>query len=177
MIGLVVAEEDAVQLEGEQLGIGLRTQVAGFRRLSGEAGKERHPPRLRFGQDVARAPGLVVELGGKPYKGTATGQALVAVPTNPAVKKHTQAGHAWIRRECRLDDSHPKAIDRYLEDLVLQFLLRSEVGEQPALRHPDVFREVTNRDPIQPLAARELERLVDNVTFCPGALSHAPVCD
>jgi hypothetical protein len=82
MAGLVVAKEDAVQLEGEQLGIGLWTQVAGFRRLSGEAGKERHPPRLRFGQYVARAPELVVELGGKPYKGTATATARAIASTS-----------------------------------------------------------------------------------------------
>jgi hypothetical protein len=40
-----------------------------------------------------------------------------------------------------------------------------------------MFREVANRDPIQPFAARELERLVDNVAFRPGALSHARVYD
>lgn len=76
VVRLVVAQEDAVELEGEQRNAGLPTQFARRDGFARETDEEVRPPALRLGQDVARHGRSVVELRREADEWAAGGQAL-----------------------------------------------------------------------------------------------------
>ena len=121
---------------------------------------------------VPLRPGAVVELdrGGDDH--AAAGQVRVVGPGEPVLEDGANARLAPGRRESRADHLVLEALGRRLEDLELELVLGPEMGEESALRQPQLGRQGADRQPLEAVAARQLHRLVEDPVAGLGALTH-----
>lgn len=150
---LVVGQNDRVKIVGEPLGVEIGSEVTLFDRDPGGGGQCLEPVLLGLDYVVSQWPRLIIDLHGGGDKWTTPGKEARSGPREPILEKSPDAGlPAWLEKGRRHDslDEELAGGSQYLE---LQGLLGPEVSEQAALRHVDLFGQVTDAQTGEPAEA------------------------
>src|SRR5436305_2257635 len=169
---MVIAESDGGDVEGELLHIEVRPILAGLDRHAGRLGDEREAPPVGLLEEVALRSGAVVEFHGRGDQQAAAGHRRIVLPGEPVFEHGPDARLPPGGGERRVDHRLLEPLDGCLEHLELELVLGPEVGEQAALREPQLGREGTDRQPLQAIPAGQPDGLVEDAFAGLGSLPH-----
>src|SRR5262249_4488203 len=126
---------------------------------------------------IARGPRPIVELHARHDEDATSREEVRLGPLEPPLEQRTNARLTARLLEGWRDDHRDEARDRLFEDGNLQVLLRREVREEPALRHPDVLGELADGQALEPKRARERDRGAKHRAPRLVAFAHASIIE
>src|SRR3954463_9020014 len=171
-VHVVIAEGDGEDVERELLHVEVPPEVAGLDGHAGPLGDELEAAPVGLLEEVALRSGAVVEFHGRGDQQAAAGHRRVVLPVEPAPEPGPDARLAPGGGEGRTDHRLLEPLDGCLEHLELELVLGPEVGEQAALREPQLGREGADRQPLQAVAAGQPDGLVEDALAGFGSLPH-----
>src|SRR6516225_5703489 len=116
-------------------------------------------PHLRQGGDmVAHPPRTAIELQRSCREETATSENAVLHVGQPTGQHRVQSLHPARLGPCWLDHLLQEYFLRLVHRRKLQFFLRPEVREDPRFAHPQLRREPSDRQPLQPFGGSYVRR-------------------
>ena len=137
-------------------------------------GDQLEPVALLAYELVARGPVEVVQLRcGRDEKAAAL-EHVGLCPGQPALEQRPQPRLAARSLERRAHDPVHEQLGRVAQRLDLERLLRVEVREEPALREPELARQLPDREAVETAAAGRLRRALEDQLPGLAPLAHHP---
>src|SRR3954451_13338299 len=171
-VHVVIAQGDGEDVERELLHVEVPPEVAGLDGHAGPLGDEREAAPVGLLEEVALRSGAVVEFHGRGDQQAAAGHRRVVLPVEPALEHGPDARLPPGGGEGRADHRLLEPLDGRLEHLELELVLGPEVGEQTALREPELGRQGADRQPFQAVPAGQPHGLVEDALAGFGSLPH-----
>src|SRR3954451_715201 len=171
-VHVVIAQGDGEDVERELLHVEVPPEVAGLDGHAGPLGDEREAAPVGLLEEVALRSGAVVEFHGRGDQQAAAGHRRIVLPVEPALEHGPDARLPPGGGERRADHCLLEPLHGRLEHLELELVLGPEVGEQTALREPQLGRQGADRQPFQAVPAGQAHGLVENALAGFGSLPH-----
>ncbi len=153
--GVVVGQHHTVKIVGELLRVGVVAEVP-FSDARAEAiGDDLEPVPLAAHELVAGGTRLVIELGRRRHERTAPGEGFGVFPPEPSLEEGPHSRLATGRPEGRPNDDFDKPLSGKLQQLNLEGLLGSEMGEKAALRKIQFLGQSADREALKAHLARK----------------------
>ena len=137
-MGGVMPEVDTAELPHELVHVEVSPKMSQVDGALNEFSQHEAPLTFHLEDFVPDAALDVVELKQSCCHRTASRQACALRPSEPVADQSLQAGKTFVSGHRRLDDVHHREFRHMREQFDLNVFLRSEMGEQPAFRHPDL---------------------------------------
>jgi hypothetical protein len=138
-MGRVMPEIDAAELPHELVHIEVPPKMSQIDGAPNEFGQREAPLTFHLEDFVSDAALDIVELEQSCSHRTTSRQSRALRPSEPVANEGLQAGETFASRHRRLDDMRHRELRHMRQQFDLNVLFRSEVGEQPAFRHPDLI--------------------------------------
>src|SRR5258708_5339512 len=168
---VVEAEHDAVELERELLDVESAAQVALGDRDARRLCQGREQLFLEPDQHFADRTFAVVQLGGGGHHQAAAGQLGCGGPAHPVLEERAQARQPARLAEGRKQYGSDEAARAGAQHVDLQLFPGMEVREQPALRHPELLRDVAQAQALEPFLRGHPEGRVEDAVASLGAFA------
>ncbi len=140
-MGRVMPEIDAAELPHELVHIEVPPKMSQIDGAPNEFGQREAPLTFHLEDFVSDAALDIVELEQSCSHRTASRQTRALRPSEPIANESLQARKTFVGLHRRLDDMRHREFPHMGQQFDLYIFLRSEVGEEPALRHPHLVRQ------------------------------------
>jgi hypothetical protein len=160
-MGRVMPQVDATELPHELVNIEVPPEMSEIDGALNEFGQGEAPLTFHLEYFVPDAAFDVVELEQSCCHRTASREARALRPSEPIANQRPQAGQPFVGRDRRLDNMRHRELRHMRQQFDLNVLFRSEVGEQPAFRHPDLVGQNSEGNASQARLAHQGQPVVE----------------
>lgn len=145
-MGGVMTQVDAAKFPHELVHIEVPSEMSQVDGALNEFRQRAAPLTFHLEDFVSDAALDVVELEQTGRHRTASRQARPLRPSEPVANESLQAGKTFVGGHRRLDNMRHRKLRHMRQQFDLNIFLRSEVGEQPAFRHPHLVGQNSEGD-------------------------------
>jgi hypothetical protein len=170
-----VGEEHAVKLSREEIDIETSPKMSCLHSKTGRARQDPEPASLRLYIRFARATRSIVEFGPELDEWASPREVPVVRPHQPALEERAYARQAALRLERGPDDDRHELVYRGFDHGEVEVFLGAEVGEESALRHIHLIRQLADGDSLEAAHGRHAERTVDDPLAGLGSFAHLAI--
>lgn len=166
-------EHQSQYIEGELPGVGVRGEFTGLDRRTDNLGKRAPQLTMPLREGVVQFAWTIVVLAGCTEEETAAGHLAAFIdPRQPEIEEGTQARESGRVLLCRGENPLAKEGLRPMQNGTLQFVLRPEVGEEPALREPRSLCDIAEGERLETNLACQREGVGEDGLAGLLALAH-----